>query len=523
MNEQQPTPTVSEETVQKPKKRLSQKWRLGTVAAVTTAIVVAVILLLNLVMDTLEKRYPLTLDLTSDGTYTLSQDSIDLAKGVQNEVEIVVFLDENIFISGNTGSDVLDTVLTQFYNTLQQYQAVSGGKVTYRFVDLDSSPTLAATYQDYNIKSGSILFLCGDRYQVISYQDLYSYDANYYEASMSYSSEVERVVAAKINLVSAAVTKKVTLLTGHGENAEVLADIEKVLNNNGCEVEQVDITASAQPSEESSVLVIPGATSDYSADEIAQLRKWIDNDGKREVDLMVLVSYQSRLPNLYEMLNDEYGVEVLDEIVCETDAANVYAQNPYYAYGDIASTDFTADLTEVRVLMPYTRAMKVHTTESTDESMYAKKLVTFGETAKVQPLSATLGEEGAPTGVESLEKADEYPVVGAAYVTDRLYDNNDKTYYTTDVMVFGTELFVYSSVIEKVASAYNEDVFLNTFRGLTGLESVISVSSRSLSQDTLDFGGSLVPKVLGIYVFTIGIPLVLIVLAIVVFVKRRRL
>ena len=54
-----------------PKKTLSRKWRFGTVALVTTAVVVAMVLLLNVVMDTVEKRFPLTVDLTADASVTV--------------------------------------------------------------------------------------------------------------------------------------------------------------------------------------------------------------------------------------------------------------------------------------------------------------------------------------------------------------------------------------------------------------------------------------------------------------------
>lgn len=506
----------------KPKKRLSRKVRFGSMAVVTTVVVVVAILLLNVLMDVLENRYPINIDLTADKTYTLSEDSLKLARQVDKEVQIVVFSDESTFSSPNTGTEMYNTLLSQFYNTIQQYRLESDGKIAYRFVDLDANPTLASAYQQYDVSSGSILFLCGDRSQVISVNDLYSYEADYTNYTVTYSSEVERMVATKVNLVSADVIKTAALLTGHGEREDVIAGVTTVLQNNGCEVTSLDMTASQEPSEEVSVFVLVGPTTDYSAEEIARLRAWLDNDGKREKDLLVFLNYSSRLPNLFEMLNDQYGIEVTDNLVCETDAANESNQNPYYAYADIASTDYTENMTDSRVLSLFTREMKLHLTDSKDESSYSKALVTFGETAKVQTLASALGEEGAETGDASLRDADSYPIVGAAYTTSRLYDNNDNCYYSTDVMVFGSDLFLFSGVLENVPSAHNEEMFLSVFRGLTGIESAISISSRSLTQEMLDFGGSLVPNVLMI-VFVIVLPLLLIALAIAVFLRRRHL
>lgn len=522
MNEWEKNDITDDSVAPTPKKRrISRKWRFGTIAFVTTAVVVAVVILLNVVMDTVEERFPLTVDLTAEGTFTLSDESIQLAKGVEKPVEIVVFTAESFFSAPNTGVDMMDTVLTQFYQTIKQYQAQSDGNVTYRFVDLDANPTLAAKYEAYGIESGSILFLCGERYQTITLYDLYDYDGSQYEG-YTYTSEVERVIAAKVNLVSASTVKKVVMLTGHEEMDEIITSMDSVLTANGCDVEQLDITASSEPPEDVGVFVIPAAGEDYSADEIARLRKWLDNNGKRERDLVVLFDWQTRTPNLQEMLADEYGLQVLDQVVCETDANNVFNMNMYYSYADVADTDFTADLTEERALMPATRPINVTVTDSKDESMYGKALITFGETAKVQDLAKALSTDSTDETEAEPVAAEEYPLVGAAYTTDRLYDNNDNRYYTTDVMVFGSAMFAYSQTMD-VSSACNEELFLNTFRGLTGLESVISVSNKTLGAETLDFSGSLVPAVLGIGVFTIGLPAILIIVAIVVFVRRRRL
>ena len=500
------------------KKRLSRKWRFGSVAVATTAVVVAVVLLLNVVMDAVEKRFPLTVDLTADGTYTLSEESIALAKGIAEPVDIVVFTAESFFASPNTGADMMDVVLTQFYQTVKQYQAQSGGKVTTRFIDLDANPTLANQYADYGVEGGSILFLCGERYQTITLMDLYDYDGSYYEG-YTYTSEVERVVASKINLVSAAVVKHAVMLTGHGEAEEVIETLSALLAANGCEVETLDITASSEPPEQVDVFIIAGATSDYATEEITKLRGWLDNGGKRERDLLVLLDPATVQKNLNEMLADEFGIVVQDRLVSETDTDNVYNMVAYNTYANVAETDYTQDLTDKRVLIPMARPLTLTLTESTDESKFSKPLVTFGDTARVQDLSQIgTSEDEAAEAV----KAESYPLVAAAYTTDRLYDNNDNRYYTTDVMVFGSVMFCYETVFN-VTSAVNEEVFLNTFRGLTGLESVISVSNRSLSQETLDFGGSKVPAVLGIGVFTAGVPAAMIVLAIVVFVRRRRL
>ncbi len=541
MDHNKQTDVVSEKATRGP--RISRKWRFGTVAMVTTVIVVAVVMLMNVAMDALEARYPLTLDLTSDGRFSLSEESVALARGVQKDVDVIVFVDEAFFtlndytayptlyqvaqaISKNYGSEfvsALEVTMEQFYNMLKQYMMESNGRVKTTFINLDANPTLAVDYQAYEVETGTILFLCEDRYQKMDLMELLSAESDETTFEVTFTSDAERQIAAKINLVSAQNVKTATILTGHDEDAQAISALTSMLTSNGCMVETLDITTSAEPVEQTDVFVIVGAKKDYSPEEIARLRKWIDNDGRREKDLAIFVEALQSLPNLYEMLHDEYGVEVLDAVIAETDANNVYLSQTYpygnAVYADVQVTDYTATFNGQRVVLPYAAALQVHLTDSTDAAKYATVLATHGETAKLLVNEAKTEDEKASYVQKD---APSYPIASSVCVTDRLFDNDIDKWCTTNVMVFGSAQMLHSEPIN-ISSAINEDFFLSVFRRATGLESAVSVSTRTLSQKTLDFGGSAVPKVLGIYVFTIGLPLVMIAIAIVVFVRRRRL
>ncbi len=539
------------------KKGVSRKLRLGTVATVTTVIVIAVVMLLNVGMDVLENRFPVSVDLTADGTFTVSDNSLQLAHGIRDNAaiercEIVVFVDEALFLNDDYSAypmvyqmremyvqyygtalgteyfnDLLDsfeTVLDQFYYMLKQYQVESGGKVTHRFVNMDANPALAAAYQDYGVEPGSVLFLNADgsRSQSFTLMEMISADMNTSNMTVDFSSEAERLVAAKINLVTAVNAKKATVLTGHGEDSNVLASLEAMLIDNACDVAAVDITASETPDEDTSIFIIPAATVDYSEEEIARLREWLDNGGKRGRDLLVIADPLTRLPNLYELIGDEYGIEVLDQLVCETSDSNRYNSMALNAYGTVAESEYTASLVGQRVLMPMTRALKLTVTDDTATSKYAKPLVEFDTSAKVQPLADMLASETADIEEADMIAPDSYPVLGAAYTTAKQYDNDTDRYYTTNVMVFGSSLYFSGSVMSIPSASVNETLFLDTFRGLTGLDSVISVSSRSLQEDTLDFGDSATQNTYAV-IFMGVLPLGFVIAGVVVFVRRRRL
>ena len=73
------------------------------------------------------------------------------------------------------------------------------------------------------------------------------------------------------------------------------------------------------------------------------------------------------------------------------------------------------------------------------------------------------------------------------------------------------------------ASQYiNEDMVLMPMREACSLGDTTVISGKDLSSATVTFS-SLIANLLGVGVFTLGIPVVLIVIALVVFFKRRHL
>ncbi len=544
---------------QQENKGVSRKWRFGTVAMVTTAIVVAVVILLNIVMDVVEERYPLTIDLTTEGTYSLSEESYTLARNMENDTEVVVFLNQTVFTAGDytpfktylyymeqqltavygsgiggqyytefTGS--FTKVLEQFYNMLKTYRSESNEKLTYRFVDLDASPALAAAYQQYEPEMGDVLFLSGDRHQMCNVLELMDGGLNQSTMIMKFNSEVERIVASKINLVSSSNTKKATILTGHGEDAKVIAQLTELLPLNGCMVTTLDITTMSVPEEDTDVFVIPGAVTDYTVEQIANLRTWINNDNKREKDLLVFTNYAAEpLTNLYQFLDDEYGIEVLDAIVYEQDPGMQYSlstRDPAIDnYATVASTELTKAFSGKKVLSPTSNALKLRFDDNSSNSEFSQALITSSDTALLMSMTefrhlTQSGDKNA-TIASTLGEAESYPIVSAAYTTASVYNNADQKSYTTDVMVFGSVDFMHADKMS-VSSAVNEDMFLSVFRGLTGLDTTLTISARSLTDDLLEFESRTPVVVLG-HIFVWVLPAIMAVLALVVFIRRRRL
>lgn len=494
--------------------KTNRKLRIGTTATVLTVAVVAAAVLLNVIVGILNDRYPLSLDLTADKNFTLSEESREVAEKVEKDVTITVFADEAITKNPSTTYDELNTVLRQFHQFTNDYNLLTDGKVTTKYVDLDKNPTLQAEYAKYEVGSGGILFQCGDQWRAITLDDLYLADDSeaYYTGQYYFTSLVEQKLASNINAVCGGKTVVLTFLTGHGEDEKAIASLKSLYEMNGYITETVDFTTATKVNEQSEAMIIVGPQKDFAEDEITRLRAWMLNDGKRERDLFVFCNYAASCPNLYEYLEVDYGIIVTDNVIIETDENNIpltyYGSEPYSPLTTVKVTDLTMDIGTGKVIMPLTLQLK--TNGQTDDSTYNVTnfpVVTFPETAQV----INITEKG------EAKKADEYPVVGMAYAYD--YDNVGSERIENYVMVCGS----YQMIDSINSNSYrNKELLLIPMRTVCNLGDTTVISGRDLTATSVAFS-ALTANILGLGVFTIGIPALLILAAVIVFIKRRHL
>jgi ABC-2 type transport system permease protein len=510
----------SKDSKKKKIRRDLRRLRYGGMATAMTAVVIAVVVLINVIAGILNDRFPFNIDLTAEKLFSLSEDSKNLAKNITKDTEIIVFAEEAYFSSPNTQEEAINKVFKQFYETTKQYQNLSGGKIKTSYVDLAVSPALATKYNEYNVNNGDILFRCGDRWQKSNVDQLFSYDEQsyyYYNSMTNVSSLVENVVSSNIAMVTSDKTPLVTILTGHSEDGNLISAIESVIRNNNYKTESLDITGSAKFNEESVIALIAAPQTDYSDNEIEKLRTWLKNDSKYNRHLAVFIDYKADCPNLYEFLNVEYGLEVSDNLVFETDPNRMFSYYPHYVFGDIQSSDHTLEIVNTKALMPTVRQILTNKENDKEKTLYNVDLITFPETSKLVKLADALDQDNE----EELKQidADEYPVVGAAYATKWGYTTDNEKYESNVFLSGCTSAF--TSEVMTLTSIENEALLLSVFNGFTGNESPITISSKSLEKTKLEFTTG--QQNIFFMIFVVSIPIILLIICMMVFIRRRRL
>lgn len=505
----------------KPKKSKmdSRRFRYGSMATAITAVVAVLVVVLNVVVSLLADRFPINIDLTQNKLFSLSDNSVEIAKSINKDVQVIVFGSEDLYKNPNMGSDYyqVEALYKEIYKALQQYTSYSGGKVTVKYEDLNLNPQLATQYNKYEVTSGDILLLCGDRYQKASFNDMYEISGDGYTQAQTMSSKVEVTLASRIKNVMRDTVQVVTAFVGHEEDEDTVSALKSIYEANGYEFKELNLASSEEIDANTVAGLIVGPTKDFTAEEIERLQKWLDNDGKLDRNLMVFADFQAECKNLYEFLNVEYGLEVTDNLVMETSLTRTYRYSGFYPYADTADTDFTKDLSgSANVLTPLTRQIVTHKENNSENSLYNVPIITFPESAKLMKIKDATDENASSEDDKSFA-ADAYPINGMAASVKWTYVDNEQV--KTNVILSGSTQMILAA---SQANVKNENVLMSALGAMTGVVDDINVSTKSLERDTITFSDS-TTLIVGLGVFTVGIPVIILIICLVVFLKRRHL
>lgn len=498
----------------------TRKLRYGAMATGLSVIVVAAVVLLNVVVGILADRFPLTFDLTKDKTFSLSEQGAAVAESLKKDVQITVFADESLFNTPNFG-DERDTILRQFYQLTREYGSRTGGKVKVSYVDLTSNPNLESQYTDYSneLTTGSILFEAGDRHQLIQYSDLFSVEQSYTAAAgYTVTSLVEQKLASCLNAVASENQTVVTMLTGHGEDTTAISLLQQLYELNGYTVETVDFTTAQEIHEDSKALILVGPTKDFSEEERNRLQEWLSNDGNLQRNLLLFCALRTNLPVLYGFVEADYGIQITNNVIQETNNNNL-VMDYYYGRAIAISSILDTDLTEAsagkRVLMP--NPIQLVTTKDSDitkDNPSNASLITFGSTAKLLELTDA---DDSDTESEPFD-ADSYPVTAMAYAERQGIINNTES-VSSHVLVSGSVQMLYYL---SQSGYYNEDLLISAMNTMSGNTDAVVISGKPLNSEMLNFSNA-TTQIVGLGIFTIGIPAVTLIICLVVFFKRRHL
>ncbi len=528
------TPETAVKTEKKPEKTpaknrknpfRSKKFKRGSLSVVFTVLFIAGIVLVNIVLNLVLERFNVEADLTSGSIFTLSDETVNYVSGLDDSISFFVTADKDEL----KGAGQLYAQTVEFLDKMVSLNSRFKVKYVNLLQDPDFTNNYVETLQNYQVivqseKTG--------RYRILSINDFMQYKLNdgktysYSEASMyvnyggytvsDYSSTAEEQLVSAIMSVSLDDPTVVTFVKGYGESDS--SALEKILTNNAYVVQNAEIERIEAVPEDTDILVIHGPTKDYSLDSITKIDTWLSNDGKYGKDLIYIATPDpAETPNLDEYLK-EWGIEVGRGYVLQFDTDHAYytgsalpvmqdiSMNTETAYYDIMKKSSGTSF-----IGYYVRPV-IKLWENEGNLANVSVASAYGEKCIMFPFTAD--ESWTPTE-DSFTSYD--VIVEASKV--QFADNNQPTY--SKVIVCGSDQ-LFTDYFTTASNYSNGEAALSLFDANSdNTGKTISIVEKSFAAETyqIDRGTQ---AAIGI-TFAIVIPVVIIIIGIVVWIRRRRL
>ena len=312
----------------------TRRFKHGALATVVSVGFIAILVLINVVASLLLERYPLTIDLTSDHRFALTEDSVNFVKTIDRDVKITVCAEESEFEGASTA-------YKQAYEVLKNYSRYSD-RIQLNFVDLLKNPSFAQGYPDLTLNAGDIIVETDLRSKVLSYTDLFNIETSYYQSTLK-SSKAEQAFTGALMYVTEDNPVRAAVVTNN-TGVDVSA-YKTLLTQNNYEIGEVSL-ATGEIDPELSFLILPQPKADLTEDEVTRLNTFLENDGEYGKGVAFVAATDVEIqPRLKAFLAD-WGLEVTSEFVAEMDASRIYTtvmgQNPYMMNVDIADSEIAA-------------------------------------------------------------------------------------------------------------------------------------------------------------------------------------
>lgn len=456
----------------------------GTMASVLTAVVLVVVILVNLLVGTLPSKFT-QFDLSQSKIYSIGDTTKELLNGLNQDVTFY-------YLAQNGQEDESVVTFLQRYTEESKY-------LHWEQKDPAVYPTFAQQYNAQNASQGSIIVVSGERSKVVDYYDIYTYDYSNYYTTGTYDVQFdgEQQLTSAVYYVTSTDLPKVYTLTGHGESS-LSTEQENALNLQNVQVEDLSLVSAEAIPDDAAAVVLVAPTVDYTTDDIAVLRNYLDNGGS----LMVITDSSVSTPNLNVLLA-EYGLSAMPGLLVEGDSQYHARGYNYYLLPNVESHEATSGLSGLYVMTPYAQAIQV----TEQEGITVDSLLTTSSSAynKAAGYAMTTTEK---------EEGDESGSFAVAVAATKMLDEGEAK------LVWISSAALLDQNINLSVGGGNNQFLLGCMTWLSGQDSSILIAAKSLSSETLTVSAA--QASLWGNLTTIVLPVACLLIGTVITVKRRQ-
>lgn len=487
-----------------------KKIKYGSMSVITIIIVTAIVIVINFMAAEMEKRSPMKIDLTGDKRYDLSEETIDVLKKLDKDVDILVTMPKSSFdtLAENQSAAMSYQLqmMNQYYGTnyndkvevpydmipviLEKYEMYSKqgegkGSVNVKYADLKVDPDAAAEYQaNYSggeIPSYSIVVASGKNVRVITSDEITGMLAVDEAAmqnntfSLIFAGE-SKLTSHIMNVVDSNIIDVAIIKTANGQNifrtddAELVDSIEnELLSKNGYSCTDVDIVTDELDTEKYDMVVIPLPQNDFTEDGINKLQDFLYNDEKYGKNLVFIPCYTNiNSPNLDEFLAD-WSIRIDKTLI--GDSKNYMGQGGYQNI--LLSINDSESVGEVPnkslpLIAPFSREITVLGKNNQNK---VTEVLKSSQTSGILQLLAEDAEYSEQAGSRNV-----------AVISTREHAV-DLDVYKSRVIAFGSSMMFYNEYIVQNNNYNNANVILNMLNIANGKEVSAVIPEKALQQN----------------------------------------
>ena len=473
----------------------SRIFRQGGVASVITVLFVVLVVLLNVLLGSLAAQNNWRFDLTAEGAFVLTQESLDFLEGLGTQINIYVLMSEPTLTAAGD-------YFIQANEVLRQYAALSD-YITLSYIDLTQNPGFASRFPQFQLNAQTILLTTDGRAETISIFDLFNIETDAFGTFIA-SSQAEQVLTGMLVLLTMEYQVTISMAGGFGEaNSAALVNLLEA--HHYLVVTQNLLTESIDP--QASLLIINSPTVDYPEHVIAELEAFLQNE--RETTILYFASAeQPPLPNLEAFLAD-WGIIVEPGLVYQSDS-NLTLGGPFISAVQYTEELYSRHALEFFSIMPNARPLDFAFGAS--GSRRTDSLMIFSSSAAIRPPEADMGWTAAQAEVFG-----PFPAVAITYDEVEL---GFMEYRVSALAVFSSRDFIDPNMLINPYIG-NAQYMLGFIQARTDHMADIAIAPTVIGLTPLPVNDFQV-MLFGV-VFVIGLPLAVVVAGGVVFFRRRHM
>ncbi|MCD8133926.1 MAG: Gldg family protein [Clostridiales bacterium] len=423
-------------------------------------------------------------DVTNQKLYTLTEDTYTVLEELDQDVTLYMLSSE----------EDADDIISK---TLKRY-AEASDYITVEYVDPTVSPNFYSTYTDTTPTEDSVIVVSGDYSKVIDYYDIYEYTVDYSTYTQSISAyDGEGQITSAISYVTSGDLQTVYMITGHGET-DLDSSFTDALEKLNLSVEDLTLLTEDAVPDDAAAVIINGPTSDFSEDDAQKIIDYLASGGKA----LITTSYEATgdMTN-FDSILAAYGMQVSQGVVMESDRS-AYYQYPFYLLPNVVSADQTENVDG------YVMIVDAQAVSNIDEESETLTFTSLLETSSSAYLKTNLD---TMTTYEKEDGDEEGTFILGANVTD--------SETGADVTVI-TSVLTFNDTVDSYVSGQNLSLFKGIVSDYSDSETSVSIDAKEYTYDYLSVSQSFV--IVSAIILIVCLPIVLIVLGILIWMRRRK-